>query len=329
VNIAIVGAGWFGCHLALKLLERGHKAHIFERNDKIFKGASGNNQNRLHLGYHYPRSAQTRKEIALTHDRFIQEYPTHKVPDNLFGVADTSWIDLTSYLHIMNGEDLPCILIPASHYGIKHMEGGVVLKTDERVIDTDAARSRFASALNHIISFSANVSCENLLERFDRVIDCTSGESGQQGIFFEPAALAQYDGPDEHFSLTVMDGMFPCLYPTAERGVWRVSHVMHTARGSFESFTRAKEVLDGLDAKQITDDMTEAMCYFYPSFAKLFKPRYELVKAVRTKLRNNNASRECRTRIDERNERIFRVFSGKICAIFLVEDEVMKWVEPH
>ena len=60
MKIAIIGAGWFGCHIGHELLKEGHKVTIFEREKELFNGASGNNQNRLHLGYHYPRSNLTR-----------------------------------------------------------------------------------------------------------------------------------------------------------------------------------------------------------------------------------------------------------------------------
>lgn len=56
MNIAIIGAGWFGCLIADELLKRNYKVRIFERENEIFNNASGNNQNRLHLGFHYPRS---------------------------------------------------------------------------------------------------------------------------------------------------------------------------------------------------------------------------------------------------------------------------------
>ena len=62
MKIAIIGAGWFGCHLASELKNDGHSILLFEKEKDIFAGASGNNQNRLHLGYHYPRSYITREQ---------------------------------------------------------------------------------------------------------------------------------------------------------------------------------------------------------------------------------------------------------------------------
>lgn len=49
MKIAIIGAGWIGCHLAHKL-KNNHKITIYDKED-IFSGSSSNNQNRLHLGF--------------------------------------------------------------------------------------------------------------------------------------------------------------------------------------------------------------------------------------------------------------------------------------
>ncbi len=331
-RIAIIGTGWFGCHIACALMREGYSVRLFERTDRIFSGASGNNQNRLHLGYHYPRSAQTRKEIRLTHDRFASVYPTKEVQSNLFAVASDSWIDLKSYLSIMRGENLPIDQYPASQLGIYNVENDTVLMTKERVIDTVAASNIFAEKLSGLIAFNSvvepfNSNLEVVVEEcvFDACIDCTSGElSFNKQIFFEPAVMAEYEGPKEHFALTVMDGYYPCLYPTATPGRWRVSHVMHTARGVFDKASEARKALSQLDTIEVTRQMTEAMNYFYPSFSKKFTPAFNLAKAVRTKLKNNNASREFCYAIDNR---IMRIFSGKICSVFLAEEAVDKWLK--
>ena len=61
-KIAIIGAGWFGCYIGYELIKSGYDIKIFEKEKNIFLGASGFNQNRLHLGFHYPRSYKTISE---------------------------------------------------------------------------------------------------------------------------------------------------------------------------------------------------------------------------------------------------------------------------
>ena len=41
----------------------------------IFNNASGNNTNRLHLGFHYPRCFKTREMSHTGYQKFIKEYP--------------------------------------------------------------------------------------------------------------------------------------------------------------------------------------------------------------------------------------------------------------
>ena len=61
-NVAIVGCGIFGAVTALRLSELGMKVDVFESNAGPLSGASYNNQNRLHLGFHYPRDHETAKQ---------------------------------------------------------------------------------------------------------------------------------------------------------------------------------------------------------------------------------------------------------------------------
>ena len=57
-KVAIVGCGIFGAMTALKMAEKGFNVTIYDINDKPLQGASLNNQNRLHLGFHYPRDEE-------------------------------------------------------------------------------------------------------------------------------------------------------------------------------------------------------------------------------------------------------------------------------
>ena len=68
-NIAIVGAGLFGLTTYLVLRKNGFNCTLFDKNKDILLGASTNNLNRVHFGYHYPRdyetAAQSLKDIKV------------------------------------------------------------------------------------------------------------------------------------------------------------------------------------------------------------------------------------------------------------------------
>ena len=55
----IIGGGIFGCLSAIELSKLGREVILIERMNNIMEGASSNNTNRLHLGYHYPRDLNT------------------------------------------------------------------------------------------------------------------------------------------------------------------------------------------------------------------------------------------------------------------------------
>jgi len=73
-DVAVIGAGIFGCMAAIRLREAGHRVTLFERRDGILQGASLNNQNRLHLGFHYPRSPETTAQCAKGFAAFAREF---------------------------------------------------------------------------------------------------------------------------------------------------------------------------------------------------------------------------------------------------------------
>ena len=92
MNIAIIGGGWVGCHLAIFLNNQGHNVVIFEKNDDIMKNVSGTFGIRLHAGPHYPRSSATRADIRKSFVQFVSEYPDlvvkHKYSIYALGASD-------------------------------------------------------------------------------------------------------------------------------------------------------------------------------------------------------------------------------------------------
>ena len=74
MKVAVVGGGVFGSMAALELARRGHLVKLHERNPRLMRGASYNNQNRLHLGFHYPRDDETAHQCQSGFSRFLAEF---------------------------------------------------------------------------------------------------------------------------------------------------------------------------------------------------------------------------------------------------------------
>jgi L-2-hydroxyglutarate oxidase LhgO len=74
MKIAIIGCGLFGITTFLKLKSSGYDCVLIEKEKKLMTGASTNNLNRLHFGYHYPRDDETVKQSSEGYKTFYNYY---------------------------------------------------------------------------------------------------------------------------------------------------------------------------------------------------------------------------------------------------------------
>jgi glycine/D-amino acid oxidase-like deaminating enzyme len=70
----IIGGGFFGCCIALSMMDRYPRMLILERETSLLTRASFGNQARVHNGYHYPRSLITALRSAYNYPRFIADF---------------------------------------------------------------------------------------------------------------------------------------------------------------------------------------------------------------------------------------------------------------
>ena len=109
-HIAVIGGGIFGAIAALKLAERGFHVTIFERKSDIVLGASYINQNRLHMGYHYPRSYETAKSSLIFQKAYRSMFSETVVDnfDHFYCVAKSgSLLSGEEYLNFCDKLGLP------------------------------------------------------------------------------------------------------------------------------------------------------------------------------------------------------------------------------
>jgi hypothetical protein len=95
-KIAIIGSGFFGLGAAL-VLSKKYNIDLFENKKDILQGVSSSNQLRFHLGYHYPRSPETLREVQKNNKDFIKFYSNNIFgkTKNYYGVSCKN--SLTSY----------------------------------------------------------------------------------------------------------------------------------------------------------------------------------------------------------------------------------------
>lgn len=342
MRIAIIGAGWFGCHIGKRLLDDGHDVTIFEQESSVFKRASGFNTGRLHLGFHYPRSKSTRKQSLEGYERFLSVYGDfcEQVGPNLYLVAESgSLIDFDSYTTIMRSDKIPFEMVKPESFGFINVEGAIITK--EMAINQHKAIAYFEQALASVLKLSTKaIINDNNREKvvvndedFDVCVNCSylsePPTNVAADVCFENIVTPLFK-PLKSFeekSFVVMDGDFFSLnpfYTDTNHYLYSLYHVTNSVVGVSDNYEEAaeKEVLlkNGTWQEQVDiENLVRSVHSIYPAFSEEFELE-GCFYSIRTKRINANASRECSVTRDGRQ---ITVISGKINSVFEAEAKVL------
>ena len=321
MKIAIIGGGWIGCHLANKF-GGDNEITIYEKNPTLFTETSYKNQNRLHLGYHYARSYETRELCLSTFDRFIEDYgfATEQVNKNLYCVAsNTSLLDYKTYLKIFDDYNHQEVTSEFENF-----EG--CINTDERYINFEKIHSYFNSNLKFEKKTINPQDLEGLSKNFDLVINATNNHIEDKTIensFYELTISLIYDKKRQtNFdAVTVVDGDLFSIYPYKNNS-FTVTDVEHTPIEKFLS-------LDDMDyyiKTQITQELVEGkkqkienkIKTFYKNFLDDFEYKNYFI-STKSKL---DLKSDSRYPVITQSGNIINCFTGKIQGIYLIEDYI-------
>lgn len=328
MKIKIIGAGWFGCHLA-RALKNKHEIELHEINNEIFAGASGKIPARLHLGApHYPRSMITQNACKEHQTQFMSEYGdlTRAVPINIYAVAnDHSMVDFGTYHLVLKNQIEMLTIQNPSEFGLRNVEGAVM--TGERHIVIEKAKQFFEEELKDVLYLGSNTSTRDQ-KGFDYVIDCTFCANDEYMVDrFEPCLVLALEGP-AHKAVTIMDGPFPSLYPWDEdQNLLSLSSAHYgPISKNCKTWNEAKEIIDNFSysmCKQRGLEMRESMAYFYPEMMD-----YKVIDhmlSIRAMPLSKADSRL--VHVVKLSDKLIRIRSGKIDAVLDAEREVKNLIE--
>jgi hypothetical protein len=343
-KIAIIGAGWFGCHIANEIIKfGGFDLKIFERQKEIFLGASSNNQNRLHLGFHYPRSKITRVQSKIGFKKFLKIYPflCEKINPNIYSVANNSetQIDFGTFIQVMKSEGLSFKKIDIEKkYKILGMSGSIL--TDEMLINPFKSKKFFEKKLSKFLYLNQNISKIKKIdnkykinnELFDYVINSTYYQSfievGKK-IFYEVTASIIYKNIKKFPALTVMDGPFFTIYPY-KKNYYNVYSVTHSRFSLSKNINKCEVALSKVRKnKKILESkrnlIEKKILNYYPNFKKEFKFQKYLT-CIRTINNSKYADRSFKIYF---NEGLINIYSGKIDHITSASEEIIKYLKKN
>lgn len=319
MKIRILGAGWYGCHIAITLMRAGHEVEIHESKDIIFAGASGSIPARLHLGFHYPRSAATREACQKHSKEFMSHYKhlTRLVPLNIYAIAKgDSMVDFGQYVKTMSGE-VDFIKVDEDDigvYGLQNVEGALL--TGECHVVPSLARQYFEDNIGQKIIYDSR---PELVDdpAYDWTIDCTFCANDSAGVDrYEPCIVGLLRGPTDR-AVTIMDGPFSSLYPWDEDN--RLNSLSSAKWSPFsktcKTWKEANEIIETISPSMIgrhLDGMMDDIKAYYPDAATKYEFHgYRL--SIRAMPKSGADSRL--VEIIRVGDKAMRVRAGKIDAV--------------
>lgn len=255
MKIAVIGGGVFGSMTALRLAEAGHGVTIFERQPSLMMGASYNNQNRLHLGFHYPRDDETARQCIRGFKRFVDEFSAcilSGFPNAYFIASEGSNTTPANFIAFCDRLGLRYTLIDLAAFEPRVCNVDMGLLTDEVVYDSNLVRAVITERLaasNVAILTGKEVSAlaregdayrvfsSQRGETFDAVVNCSYADINRlTATLGHPVEVRQYEYTavpvvelqlNHPAGVTIMDGRFMTLLPFGKSGRYLLYHVDH------------------------------------------------------------------------------------------------------
>lgn len=342
-NIIIIGAGWYGCHIAMILKQYPeYNITIIDEKKEIFNNSSYYNQNRLHYGYHYCRNYNTRQLCKNNYNLFIDKYnfAVNYINNNYYLIANNSIIDYTTYTHIYKYENYNFDTIDNNIF--TNICNNIIL-VNEHVINSNIIKNYFTENLKDIniifntkiIKYIKNDShiivYDNMNNMYmcDILLDCTYNQLGLSkknyiyeltiSLIFEKINETEFNG------ITIMDGAFCSLYPyDISKNLFTLTDVEYTP---IISSTNYRDIENYILTDYIVEDIKTKMCNKLLSFYPAFKDNFKYISfflSKKTKLVSSTDSRDiC---IDLIEENVISVNCGKIYGIFEFEKYILNYL---
>ena len=356
VDVVVIGCGIFGAEIALKASNMGLSVKVFEANDDVLLGASMNNQNRLHLGFHYPRDIETGMQSIRGFDLFKNKYKkciqsaflnTYFIADNnsLTGIDD--YLVFCKKLGIpfenIMSTDLP-IKLEGARKGISCKEVVYDCEILRDIVKKNIKKNNIDISLNSTIKeiykidnlFTLKSSSEEEIDA-KVVINATYGASSflteQLGLSvperqYEYTAVPIIELDIDRIGITIMDGPFFTILPFGKTNKFLLYHVKLSVIDSEISnklnlkwLSKESSPLRKLDKDEYFGRMINECKNFIPALknSKLI----DFLEGPRMVLSKKDDT-DARPSLIRNHDNYFEVFSGKIDHSIWVAEEIGK-----
>ncbi|MGE5516379.1 MAG: NAD(P)/FAD-dependent oxidoreductase [Bacteroidota bacterium] len=303
-DAAIIGGGFYGCSIAAHLARSGLSTLLIEREPDLMLRASANNQARVHMGYHYPRSFRTAFSSFTNFARFATTFKPAIVDDwtALYAVANSgSKVNAHRFFTTFNNMTAPVRVAAPKMRGLFNLDLiEEVFEVREFAFDCSLLRDILRRQLTEEeVDVRLQTSAGRVIQEGE---DCRVELSDGSSILARQVYCCAYSGindlltlsglpilslkhevtemalcsvPDElsNIGVTVVDGPFFSLMPYPDRKLHSLSHVRYTPHASWrddEVYANSYDIYNQLRAGKTASRfpyMLRASAPFMPALA--------------------------------------------------------------
>ncbi len=356
-NIAIIGCGVFGALSALELAKKGNKVTIFESSKTILHGASLNNQNRLHLGYHYPRSDETAQQCIKSFEAFKSKFSL-SISENFMNAYfisnNKSKVSPENYIKFCDRNGLKYKLIDLKRFKpiIDNVSLGIITK--EVVYDCKILRSLIIKELLNLeIEVLSNCKIEKVrfknnryelssinkkFTNFEVLINSSYSDinriTNQLGYVtykqqYEYTIIPIIDWRILPIGITVLDGDFMTLLPHGKTKNFLLYHVNHSVYDTKiqkylpkEWQTDKSKIIEEKDRRLIFKKMLEDSSVFLPEIKN--SSYISALQGSRMVLKNQDYDDKRPSSLTCHGNNYYTIYSGKIDHAIEVSEKLGK-----
>jgi hypothetical protein len=351
MKIIVIGAGIFGVTIAFELSKR-HAVTLVDMNNDILQNASKVNHNRLHFGFHYPRSKATAMQCLEGYELFYDHFkdainscfPNYYMIEKNSNVSSQDYEHFCDDLHLEYRVQRPSINMNFANIESSYLVNESIFDFDviKLKLENDIKSSRIKLILNKKITNKKN------LEGYDAVINASYFNVNKINRLFgikenklrlQTVIIPIFKWNYNKIGITIMDGKFCSIMP---KGFNEDTFLLYHAKESViyetesevvpESWYYGKEIIknplfksiyDKTIAKQHINTIVRASQEYF-SFLE-YCDIIDYWQTVRALPINDDDERLSIFEVSEQNnQKIISVLSGKISTCFLTANNINK-----
>ena len=239
-KILIIGGGIFGCTIAIELAN-SYNVTLIEKESDILTKASKCNHNRIHYGYHYPRSLETANQ-SLEGIMLFQHYYKDAIVsnfENYYAIAKyNNKINTYEYTKFCDMAGIPYEEKYPSENIINYELIENCYKVNEPIYDVEILKTIIHSKLNKInvlLNTEYNINMES---EYDHIINCSYSNINvinnlfkieNINIKYQDVVIPIFKYNHNKIGLTIMDGNYCSIMP---RGVNNNEFLLYSVKHS-------------------------------------------------------------------------------------------------